>query len=85
MRKPTSPKQIAANRRNALKSTGPRTSEGRGISRMNALKHGILSKEVLVRGGVLQESEEVLAALHQRFQETLQPEGRLKKCWWTIS
>lgn len=34
-------KQIAANRRNAQKSTGPRTEEGRSISRLNAFKHGL--------------------------------------------
>lgn len=29
------------NRRNALKSTGPRTAEGKSIARRNALKHGL--------------------------------------------
>jgi hypothetical protein len=34
-------KQIEANRRNAQKSTGPRTAEGKAASRFNALKTGI--------------------------------------------
>ncbi len=34
-------KQIAANRRNAQLSTGPRTPQGRAISRLNAYKHGL--------------------------------------------
>lgn len=34
-------KRLAANRRNALKSTGPRTDQGKAISRMNALAHGL--------------------------------------------
>lgn len=79
MKKPTSPKQIAANRRNALKSTGPRTSPGKAVSKMNAVKHGILSREVLVRGRLLHESGEELEALHRRFLEELQPEGPLEE------
>ena len=31
---------------NALKSTGPRSDEGKAVSRQNALKHGVLSENV---------------------------------------
>src|SRR3954454_5293020 len=34
-------KQIEANRRNAQKSTGPKTEEGKMKSRLNALQHGL--------------------------------------------
>jgi hypothetical protein len=34
------PRRLAANRRNARKSTGPRSLEGKRRSSMNALKHG---------------------------------------------
>jgi hypothetical protein len=42
LRKPPTrtPEFLAANRRNAMKSTGPRTEEGKAVSALNALKHG---------------------------------------------
>ncbi len=43
-----SPARIEANRRNALKSTGPRTEEGKARSRANALKHGLTGEGVAI-------------------------------------
>src|SRR5438128_7652954 len=43
----TSLSQIEANRRNALKSTGPRTEYGKQQSRRNALKHGLTAETVI--------------------------------------
>ena len=40
---PTSSRKIAANRANARKSTGPKSSEGKRAVRNNALKHGMYS------------------------------------------
>ena len=44
----TGERQAMANRRNAQKSTGPKTDEGKATARLNALKHGLLSAHVLL-------------------------------------
>lgn len=40
-------KQIAANRRNAKKSTGPKTEDGKLRSRQNAFRHGLTAQTVI--------------------------------------
>ena len=45
-----SQKQLEANRRNARKSTGPKTPEGKAIVACNAVKHGLRSEHVLAPG-----------------------------------
>lgn len=44
-------KQIAANKANAKKSTGPTSEEGKAISRLNALTHGLTGGQVVVIPG----------------------------------
>jgi hypothetical protein len=46
--RPVSPKQLAANRANAAKSTGPRTPEGKARSAQNARKHGFTASTFAV-------------------------------------
>src|SRR5262245_58834919 len=48
-------KQIEANRRNALKSTGPTTLEGKQRSRCNAVRHGLTAETVIA---ALEDSED---------------------------
>ena len=45
----TSQAKILANRRNAKKSTGPRTKAGKRRAAMNALKHGMTAKLALMQ------------------------------------
>src|SRR5262245_14826436 len=46
--KTVSEKQLAANRANAAKSTGPRPPEGKPRASLNARKHGLLSATVSI-------------------------------------
>jgi hypothetical protein len=43
----TSYRQIEANKRNALKSTGPKSQAGKDISRRNAVGHGLTAETVI--------------------------------------
>jgi hypothetical protein len=63
--------QITANRLNAQKSTGPRSEEGKGISRFNALKHAASAKSLVIPG----EDDSTLAELAASYHEQFQPVG----------
>jgi hypothetical protein len=54
----TSIRQIHANRSNALKSTGPITTEGKQKSRCNAVRHGLTAETVI---GALEDAEDYKA------------------------
>jgi hypothetical protein len=54
----TSSRQIEANRRNALKSTGPKAEAGKQVSRCNALRHGLTAHTVI---GALEDAEDYKA------------------------
>jgi hypothetical protein len=87
-----SKRQLEANRRNALKSTGPRTPEGKARSSRNAITHGILAQEVLIRAGDGAEDPAELEALLEQFRNDLRPVGvleemlveRIAACYWRL-
>ena len=70
-----SPAQVAANRRNAQKSTGPKSADGKAVSKMNALKHGLLAQTVVVRGHRIKESTKEFEKLCREFYADLNPVG----------
>ena len=41
--------QIAANQRNAQKSTGPSTTQGKALASQNSLKHGLTATQIVIK------------------------------------
>jgi hypothetical protein len=70
----TSEKQIAANRANAAKSTGPKTPETKAVSCMNALRHGLTGQVNLMPDEDRAAHDKFCAAI----VESLAPEGALE-------
>jgi len=73
-----SQKQLEANRKNAQKG-GVKTPEGKAIVKYNALKHGLLSKEVVITVGEGAENPEEFNALLDDLTAQLRPEGALEE------
>lgn len=59
----TTKKQMAANRRNAAKSTGPRTRAGKDVSALNAQTHGVFTKRSVTMFESYASGEHRLAAI----------------------
>jgi hypothetical protein len=59
-------KQTAANRMNAQKSSGPRTTAGKAISRFNALKHGIYAVHQIMFDEKAEDLAELAAESHEQ-------------------
>ena len=62
--------QIDANRRNAQKSTGPKTQEGKDKSRRNGLQHGLTAKTCMLED----EDPEALVDLLNEIREKFNPQ-----------
>src|SRR5436190_18155641 len=71
-----SQKKLEANRRNAQKSTGPKTEEGKAISSQNGLTHGLTSKKCPILPG---ENEQEYRAFHDAMLRDLKPRGIMQR------
>jgi len=74
-KRPVSERRIQANRRNALRSTGPKTAQGKRTVARNAIKHGFLAREVVITAGDGEEDMEEFHALVERLWESYEPVG----------
>ena len=79
--KSVSPQKLAANRRNAKRSTGPRTERGKKASKFNAVTTGLFAKHVVIPQCDGYESEEEFAKLLAGLQQEFQPQGPSEQFW----
>jgi len=70
----TSEKQVAANKDNAQKSTGPTSEAGKLQTAGNAVKHGILSQRLILPG----EDQQDFIRLQDDLRLSLRPVGALE-------
>ena len=70
-----SERKMLANRRNALRSTGPRSQAGKEKVGLNAFRHGIYAERMLLPG----ESQEELKLLSMRLRAYLRPVGPVEE------
>jgi hypothetical protein len=68
-------RQIAANRRNAERSTGPRTAAGKERSRRNALRHGLAAEQILL----IDESADDFAGFAAALRASWDPVGEAEE------
>jgi hypothetical protein len=71
----TSERQKAANRANARRSTGPKTPEGKAVVRLNALRHGVLARDVVLP----EEDFDTFEDLLNRVRAELSPVGPIEE------
>ena len=74
----TTEKQIEANKKNALMSTGAVTIEGKLIVAKNAVKHGVFTKDLIISNGDGKENAEEYNELLNGLIESLVPDGQME-------
>src|SRR5260370_33858965 len=67
----TPERKTAIARANGAKSRGPKTPEGKAVSSMNALRHGLTASRPLLPG----ESQESFEELLKEYMEEYDPDG----------
>ena len=77
----TSSRKAAANRKNALKSTGPTTPQGKRRVAQNALRHGFFSQCLLVKHPDGKEDEGEYAAFYAALRKHYEPMDWLEELW----
>lgn len=77
--KKTSQKQIEANRRNAKKGTGPKSARGKRILKTNAIKHGILAKEIINSIMLSTEQRREFREIFEELVKVLSPVGIMEE------
>src|SRR5208283_578038 len=76
---PTSERKAESNRRNARKSTGPKTAQGKAWSRLNALKHGVLASQAVLTTVEGRESRRAFEQLVDGFAHDFAPVGAFEQ------
>ena len=78
--------QIAANRANAQKSTGPRTVEGKKKASMSALKHGLTAQTLVLPHEEPLAYGQMRESLYDQYQPATEQEcmlvDQLVSAWW---
>jgi hypothetical protein len=70
-----SQRKLEANRRNAQLSTGPTSAEGKETSSLNASKHGLLAKDVVINNRRTKEDQAEFDALLAAMRDCRSPVG----------
>src|SRR5258707_6901139 len=81
--------QTPPNRRNAKKSTGPKTAAGLAVASRNALRHGLTAKQLVIR---YEEEAADFVSFHDELRATLAPANaveeqlaeRIVLCSWRL-